>query len=222
MKTVKADSSKKTVNFFVDGFNFYYGLKDMTKMKPDWRKFYWIDIVKLFEQFLQEGEEMGTVHYFTARPKNVGKTARQNMLMLCNKAISGEKLKIHYGKYQDKTITCRAKGGCGSEFMHWEEKQTDVNLAIKMVEECHHENCNKIILVSGDSDFLPPLNLIKNFYKHIELSVMFPPCKFTNSIDNIGIPIISMDAHKPKWNRALLDPVLVINGKTHRKPTEWM
>ena len=66
---------KKKVNIYVDGFNFYYGLKDMVKHKRDWRKFYWIDLVKLFEQFLLEDEELGTVHYFTARPKNKGKTA---------------------------------------------------------------------------------------------------------------------------------------------------
>ena len=48
---------KKKVNIYVDGFNFYYGLKDMVKHKRDWRKFYWIDLVKLFEQFLLEDED---------------------------------------------------------------------------------------------------------------------------------------------------------------------
>lgn len=211
--------SKKIVNFYVDGFNFYYGLKDITKAKPDWRKFYWIDLVKLFEQFLKDDEELGTLHYFTARPKNSGKTARQNILMNCNKAINGSKLKLHYGKYQDKPITCRAS--CKETFMHWEEKQTDVSLAIKMIEECHYNNCQKIILVSGDSDFLPPLNLIKNFYKNTELTVMFPPCKHTTSITTLGIPIISMHDHKPKWNKSLLESVVDIKGVKYRKPVEW-
>ena len=75
----------KKVNFYIDGFNFYFGLKEMCKHKPDWRKFYWIDIVKLCTEFLNENEEIGEVHYFTARPKNKGKTTRQNMLMSCNK-----------------------------------------------------------------------------------------------------------------------------------------
>ena len=172
----------KKVNFYIDGFNFYFGLKEMCKHKPDWRKFYWIDIVKLCNEFLNENEEIGEVHYFTARPKNKGKTTRQNMLMSCNKAINGEKFKIHYGKYQDKPMICRAEDGCGKSFMHWEEKQTDVNLAIKMIETCHYDECNKIVLISGDSDFLPPLKLIKNFYKEKDLLVMFPPTKYTNSI----------------------------------------
>ena len=212
---------KKKVNIYVDGFNFYYGLKDMVKHKRDWRKFYWIDLVKLFEQFLLEDEELGTVHYFTARPKNKGKTARQNNLMNCNKVINGDKLKIHYGKYQDKSMKCRADDGCGKEFMHWEEKQTDVSLAIKMIEDCHNTDCNKIILVSGDSDFLPPLKLIKNFYKTIDLTVLFPPVKYTNSIVTLGLTCVSMDRYKTKWNKAVLDSVFEIDGKTFRMPVEW-
>jgi uncharacterized LabA/DUF88 family protein len=213
---------KKKVNFYIDGFNFYYGLKEMVKHKGDWRKFYWIDFVKLFSQFLKEDEEIGIVHYFTARPKNTGKTARQNILMSCNKAINGDKLKIHYGKYQDKTMKCRVKDGCGREFMHWEEKQTDVNLAIKMVEDCHNMDCNKIVLVSGDSDFLPPLNLIKNIYKEVELMTLFPPFKFTNSISNLGFPCIAMDKYKPRWNKSILENVVEVEGKTFRIPVEWL
>ena len=33
---------------YIDGFNFYYGLKSTTR----WRKYYWLDIVKLFESFM--------------------------------------------------------------------------------------------------------------------------------------------------------------------------
>lgn len=210
----------KKVSFYIDGFNFYYGIKEMSKHKPDWRKFYWIDLVKLCSEFLKEDEEIFEVHYFTARPKNKGKMTRQNMLMGCNKAINGEKLKIHYGKYQDKPIICRADDGCGKTFMHWEEKQTDVNLAIKMIENCHYDECQKIILISGDSDFLPPLKLIKNIYKK-ELLVMFPPTKYTNSIVQLNINYLQMEKHKPKWNKALMENVIELDGKTYRKPVEW-
>lgn len=212
---------KKKVNFYVDGFNFYYGLKNMVKHKSDWRKFYWIDFVKLFSEFLDADEELGVVHYFTARPKNTGKTVRQNMLMNCNKAVNGNLIKFHYGKYQDKEITCRADDGCGKVYMHWEEKQTDVSLAIKIVEDCHNEECNKIVLVSGDSDFLPPLKLVKKIYTDKELMVLFPPTKFTSSINNLGITCLSMDKYKPRWNRAKMDDVVDANGKIYRKPIEW-
>ncbi len=212
----------KRVVFYVDGFNFYYGLKEMTKHKADWRKFYWIDLVQLFKQFLNEGEELVVVNYFTARPKNHGKQVRQNNLMSCNKGINGDLLKIHYGKYQDKSMVCRADDGCGKSFMHWEEKQTDVSLAIKIIEDCHNKSVDRIVLVSADSDFLPPLKLVKSIYSEVEIMVLFPPTKFTNSIIELGITVLDMGKYKPKWNRSILPDIVDIgNGKTYRKPIEW-
>lgn len=213
---------KKKVVFYVDGFNFYFGLKEMSKSQPDWRKFYWIDIVKFFSRFLQEDEELVVVNYFTARPKSSGKRIRQDMLMNCNKAISGNLLKLYYGKYQDKSMKCRADDGCGKEYMHWEEKQSDVSLAIKIVEDCHNKICDKVILVSGDSDFLPPLKLMKKYYPQIELAVFFPPCKYTSSIVNLGVNTLGLDRNKSRWNQALLPEIIELeNGKKYRKPTEW-
>jgi len=213
----------KRVIFYIDGFNFYYGLKELSKRQPDWRKFYWIDLVKLFESFLKDDEELVVVNYFTARPKNKGKEVRQNNLLQCNKALNGDKLKIHYGKYQDKEMICRAQDGCRKPFMHWEEKQTDVNLAIKIVEDCHTNSCDKIVLVSGDSDFLPPLKFVKTIYKNIDVMVLFPPTKYTTSIVNLGFTTLDMAGYKSRWNKALMNDVVEIEsiGKTYRKPIEW-
>ena len=36
---------KQKVIVYVDGFNFYYGLKG----DPKWKRYYWLDIVKFFE-----------------------------------------------------------------------------------------------------------------------------------------------------------------------------
>lgn len=49
---------KKRVTFYVDGFNFYYGLKRKTQVDMSWKRYYWIDIVKLFEQFLGPDQEL--------------------------------------------------------------------------------------------------------------------------------------------------------------------
>ena len=44
---------KKRVTFYVDGFNFYYGLKRKKQVDRSWQRFYWIDVVKLFEQLFE-------------------------------------------------------------------------------------------------------------------------------------------------------------------------
>ena len=35
------------VTFYIDGFNFYYGLRRTKCNEPQWGDYYWIDMVKL-------------------------------------------------------------------------------------------------------------------------------------------------------------------------------
>ena len=46
------------VTVYVDGFNFYYGLRTQKRLDNKWLKSYWIDLVKLFEQFLGEDQTL--------------------------------------------------------------------------------------------------------------------------------------------------------------------
>lgn len=45
---------KQKVIVYVDGFNFYYGLKN----DPKWRRYYWLDIVGLFEKFMRPNHDV--------------------------------------------------------------------------------------------------------------------------------------------------------------------
>ena len=58
---------KKKVIVYVDGYNFYYGLKNG---KEKWRRVYWLDVVKFFEKMMQPDQELVEVHYYSARPLN--------------------------------------------------------------------------------------------------------------------------------------------------------
>ena len=48
---------KQRVIVYIDGFNFYFGLKSNAK----WKKYYWLDIVKLFEMFMRPDQELVAV-----------------------------------------------------------------------------------------------------------------------------------------------------------------
>lgn len=65
--------NKQRVIVYIDGFNFYYGLR-----KAPWRKYYWLDIVKLMESFLRPNQELVAVKYFSAKPTEEGKRKRQD------------------------------------------------------------------------------------------------------------------------------------------------
>ncbi len=84
------------VIFYIDGFNFYHGLK-----ASNWRRYYWIDIVKLLEQFTRKHQELIEVNYFSAASLGKGKNVRQNLFFSANK--NNSKFFLHLGKYQKKT-----------------------------------------------------------------------------------------------------------------------
>ena len=49
------------VTFYIDGFNFYYGLRRTKRTEPQWGDYYWIDMVKLCEGFLGEDQVVETL-----------------------------------------------------------------------------------------------------------------------------------------------------------------
>lgn len=56
---------KKKVIVYVDGYNFYYGLRNGGSK---WKRLYWLDVVKFFERMMLPDQELVEVNYYSARP----------------------------------------------------------------------------------------------------------------------------------------------------------
>ena len=77
---------KKKVIVYVDGYNFYYGLRNG---RERWRRAYWLDVVKFFEKMMQPDQELVEVHYYSARPLNDQQAYdNQDEFFLCQSAKS--------------------------------------------------------------------------------------------------------------------------------------
>jgi hypothetical protein len=89
---------KQRVIVYVDGFNFYYGLKKDRR----WKRYYWLDVVSLFEKFMRPNQELIAVKYFSARPDNPDKNARQYSFFQANK--ENPKFKLILGSSLGKRL----------------------------------------------------------------------------------------------------------------------
>jgi len=214
---------KKRVIFYVDGFNFYYGLKSQVKINPEWRKGYWIDIVKLFEQFLSDNDTLVKVKYFTAAPLSIGKRSRQSALFKANDLLNGDKFEIIRGKYINKDMFCP---NCKTHFSKPEEKRTDVNLAVHLIGDCALDNVDKIVLVTADSDLVPPLEFIKNNYPNILLKVYFPPSNYSSDLKNTSPrrKVILLKNNLRKFENAQMDHKISKkdNSDSATIPDKWI
>lgn len=113
-------------------------------------------------------------------------------------------------------------GGCKRRYEDPEEKETDVNLAIQMIIDSYEKVCDKMVLISGDTDFVPPLKIIKNNHKHVETMVLFPPGNRSTHLAQISPYNKDLEKQKPKWNKAIMpNEVKFDDGKVFTIPEKW-
>ena len=216
------EQPKKRVTFYIDGFNFYFGLKRTKKVDSAWERFYWIDMVKLCESFLGDGQVLEKVIYFTASPLNPQKNSRQSAFLNANKLINGNRFEIVRGKYLDKHLICPF---CKGDISRPEEKKTDVNISIRMIDDCVMAATDIVALVSADSDLVPPIELIQRRFRNIGIKVYFPPSNFSNDLkDNLihhrSKPVM-MIKNIRRFQSAVMPDIVTKDGKKYTIPEKW-
>lgn len=201
----------RRVNFYFDGFNFYYGLKSY-----GWRKYYWLDVVKFCSRFLKAEQELGRVYYFTATPKDNGKKDRQDLFFSANKL--NPKFKLVFGKY----ITKKMKLG-DVRYKTYEEKQTDVNIAIEMIRNVIQNKNDISILVSADSDLLPPINLIRELEPNHKIFTYFPPNRYSVDLNLNSDATIKLSRYEQRFKKSILpEEITLPNFYVIKRPANWI
>lgn len=208
MKTLK-----QKVIIYIDGFNFYYGLKS-----KNWRKYYWLDVVKFFETFIKPYQQLIEVNYFSATPLNRGKYDRQDLFFSANKL--NPKFKVILGRYLPKNKKCK---NCGHVHQTFEEKETDVKIATKMISDVVNNACDISILVSADSDLVPPIEFIRNYKPFHKIFVYFPPARYSSNLNALANNTKKLDGSDLIFAQCLLpNSITLPDGFQIKKPASWV
>ena len=212
----------KRVTFYIDGFNFYFGLKRAKKASPQWGRYYWIDIVALCRSFLGHEQILEKVVYFTASPLNPQKNSRQSAFLNANKILNGDKFEIVRGKYMEKHIVCP---NCNYSISRPEEKKTDVNISVRMIADCVLDKTDTLILISADTDLIPPINFIMKHFKDKAVKVYFPPSNYSLEIKDYllahkGKPVL-LQKNEKRFDNAIMDECVERDGKRYCIPDKW-
>jgi len=206
--------NKQKIIFYIDGFNFYFGL-----MSKKWKRYYWLDLVKFCNQFLKPHQELVEVNYFSAVPSNnKGKQDRQDLFFTANKL--NPKFNLHLGKFLKKDKTCLK---CGAKHVSYEEKETDVHIATNMIRDVVIKKCGISILITADSDLIPPIDCIKEIDPLHKIIVYFPPNRFSYDLKNKSNNSLKLESHKEKFENSMLpENILLPNGYTFQRPIKWV
>lgn len=199
------------VIFYIDGFNLYYGLvaKGLSRYK-------WLDIRVLANKLLKPNQKLVEVNYFTSRVRNSpDKEKRQNTYLEALEHHS--KINIFYGKYQLNYIKCY---NCNHTYSSPNEKMTDVNIAVKMLIDAFDNKFDTGILISGDSDLIPPIREIHKKFKNKKIVVGFPPRRHNISMAQISRGNFIIGRKRIKDSQ-LPNEITKPDGYKLVKPEEW-
>jgi 6-hydroxy-3-succinoylpyridine 3-monooxygenase len=152
---------------YVDGFNLYYGALTRGSCK-------WLDLGKFFS-LLRPHDSIRNIRYFTAI---VGGHSRSNQEMYLRALQTIPNLTVVLGKFKTKRVICK-HSGCNAPlpdrvFNVLEEKRTDVNIAVTMLDDAYQNKCEQMILVSGDSDLVPAVATVRMRFPKINVIVYVP------------------------------------------------
>ena len=168
---------------YVDGFNFYYGAVRKTVYR-------WLDLWKLFRSLLP-GYDIQSVKYFTAAvaplPHDPHAPNRQKIYW---KALQAHPPGVHIIKGQfrlrEKTGVIVRGGRTPQGATHGsvvtiespEEKGSDVNLAVHLVNDAWLDQYDCAVVVSNDGDLVEALRIVK--VERSKEVVLFTPPRYKN------------------------------------------
>lgn len=199
---------------YIDGFNLYFGLKD-----AGFKRFYWLDLVALATAFVRSGSILEHVHYFTARIRSTGtnNASVQRQGVYLDALATLPSLTIHHGHFLVKTAHCKK---CGSTWSTFEEKMSDVNLAVQLVLDACDDRFDTAIIVSGDSDLTTPIRHVRARFPTKRVLIAFPPMRNSASLQAEASNFFRIGPDKLR-SSLLPDPVVTPGGITLARPATW-
>lgn len=153
---------------YVDGFNLYYRALKGTPYK-------WLDLKKLCENLLQPQNQIVSIKYFTAIVTgkiDPRQPIRQKTYIRALESFIPE-LTVYYGQFTSHPIRLPKHPLTDPiryiEVLRTEEKKSDVNLAVHLLNDAWSDNYDCAVLISNDSDLAEPLKLARSQGKVIGL-----------------------------------------------------
>lgn len=205
---------------YIDGYNLYYGsLKKSTDK--------WLDIQAFSRLITPKKYDLIKVRYFTAKVKpssNKPSAATDQDVYLRAIASHCDKVQIHFGQYVRRKKSAENANPPPStvQIYNNEEKGSDVNLAVHLVNDAFIAGIDAAILVSNDSDLVEAVRLASA--RSIEV-FWCPPLRNSRQPSNVLKDAVNhfRPIRENTYSRCQL-PASVICSATNDaliKPTDW-
>ena len=159
-------------------------------------------------------EELTKIFFFTAfyPGSQERRLKHQNYL----RALELNEVVPILGEFKRKEKYC---SHCKKSYPGYEEKQTDVNIAIELFRQAVNDQYDTAFILSGDSDLIPAIKAVKNTFPNKTVKLILPPNRQSESLKQEVHSFMRMK-EKHLANSQLPD-VINFKGVVLKKPDNW-
>jgi len=151
---------------FVDGFNLYHAIDDLGA-----RHLKWVNLFTLGQKIIpQKSEQLTEVIYCSAYYPGDAHKRRRHELYIRALGYFGVTTKL--GHYVHEQMGCRK---CNHVWKKPTEKQTDINLALSVVDAARSGRVDCIYLLTADTDQAATLTYLTDHFPSILRITVVPP-----------------------------------------------
>lgn len=216
----------KTINFIVDGFNLYHSAKRAAwelKITTKWLNIHGLcsSLIHVVSQVLGERTALKNIYYFSALADHLegshpGITGRHKAFIRCVKDTG---IVVELSRFKPKEIKCPYRQ-CGRTFVKHEEKETDVAMALKLIEVLLTDECDAVVLMTGDTDLAPAVRTAQRLFPTKRILFAFPPYRKNRELATLAPGSFRFRTTQlAKYQ--FPDPYITQTGLVIRKPHNW-
>src|SRR3989344_519720 len=148
----------KRVAVFIDGNNFYFGLRKLYGKDKSLKNFDF----QSFANFLAgEGKVVGIYYYNAQLDREFNPKKFQSQKEFFSKLRKIPNFHLVLCRLLKRNIT-------GTNKYYYIIKEDDINMAVDMVDGSADDNFDVAVLVSGDGDFVPAVQAVQRKNKEVE------------------------------------------------------
>lgn len=205
------DTKADRLIVYVDGFNLYHGLRNESH-----REHLWLDVVALAKE-LRPRSQIVRVYYFTAPVlDDPDARSRQAHYIHAMQARNPRTLEVVMGRYQRKEKNCVS---CGASYTSYEEKETDVNIAVRLVADAARGLMDTALIISADSDMAPAVRMVQAIAPQLTVIAAFPPRR--RSFELMHLMPRSFHIGMNKVRRSQMPDHFSAEGSHFTRPSQW-
>ncbi|MDQ3779786.1 MAG: NYN domain-containing protein [Chloroflexota bacterium] len=212
------------VYVYIDGFNFYYGLfKNKRRYHQLPAHYKWLDLLKL-SQAIAPDTTIAWIGYFTAYVKQVPRDPdqhlRQRAYIEALRTLTN--LEVIPGNFQPTTkwgVPHQSISTQPMKFDTFEEKGSDVNLAVRLVWDAAQDAFSEAVVISNDSDLREAVRIVTQEARK-PVRVVSPDVSVNNALKAVATRAAPLDVRL--FKRCLFAETLTnSDGVIISRPSAW-